>query len=40
LFNNTAAHFYLFAKIGFTQGCIDEAVRLGNVTMLKFEDMV
>jgi len=40
LFYQTNVHFYLFAKTGFTQGCIAKANELGNVTMVNFEDMV
>jgi hypothetical protein len=32
-------HYYLFAKTGFTKGCEVLAGRLGNVTLVKFEDM-
>ncbi|MDR1135329.1 MAG: ATP-binding protein [Clostridiales Family XIII bacterium] len=39
LFHYTDVHFYLFAKTGFTKGCQDKANALGNVTMVKFEDM-
>lgn len=32
-------HFYLFAKNGFTKGCIDKAKEMGNVTLVSFEEM-
>lgn len=40
LFNYKETHFYLFAKTGFTKGCIDRANELGNVTLVRYEDMV
>lgn len=33
-------HLYLFAKTGFTKGCVEKAAELGNVTLVKFEDMI
>jgi AAA+ ATPase superfamily predicted ATPase len=39
LFHYDNAHFYLFAKTGFTQGCQTQAEALGNVTLVEFEDM-
>lgn len=33
-------HLYLFAKTGFTKGCIEKAAEMGNVTLVKFEDMI
>lgn len=32
-------HFYLFAKNGFTKGCIDKAKEMDNVTLVTFEEM-
>ncbi len=32
--------FYLFAKSDFTKGCLDRAREMGNVTLVRFEDMV
>lgn len=40
LFHYTNVHLYLFAKTGFTKGCEDKANQMGNVTMIKFEDML
>lgn len=40
LFNYKKTHFYLFAKIGFTKGCIDRANERGNVTLVTYEDML
>lgn len=33
-------YLYLFAKTGFTKGCVEKAAELGNVTLVKFEDMI
>jgi len=40
LFNYDNIHLYLFAKSGFTKGCEDKANENGNVTLVKFEDMM
>ncbi len=40
LFNFKEKHFYLFAKTGFTKGCIDRANDMGNVTLVKYMDML
>lgn len=40
LFNYKKTHFYLFAKTGFTKGCIDRANEMGNVTLVTYEDML
>jgi len=40
LFHYTNVHFYLFAKIGFTKGCMDKAKQLGNVALVTFEEMM
>lgn len=40
LFDCLNKHFYLFAKTGFTQGCIDKAMEMGNVSLVKYEDML
>lgn len=40
LFNYKKIHFYLFAKTGFTKGCIDRAKELGIVTLVTYEDML
>ena len=39
LFHYKKKHFYLFAKNGFTQGCIDKAAEMGNVTLITYEDI-
>ena len=40
LFNYKKTHFYLFAKSGFTKGCIDRANKMGNVTLVTYEDIL
>ena len=40
LFRCTERHFYLFAKSGFTKGCIDKAEELGNVTLVTYDEIV
>ena len=40
LFPYKNVQYYLFAKTGFTKGCIDRAKEMGNVTLVKYEDMV
>lgn len=40
LFHFTEKHFYLFAKSGFTKGCMDKAKAMGNVTLLTYEEML
>jgi len=40
LFSYGEKHFYLFAKSGFTKGCVDRVTELGNVTLVGYEDMV
>ena len=40
LFSYQNVHFYLFAKTGFTQGCIDRANEMGNVMLVRYEDIV
>lgn len=40
LFNYKKKHFYLFAKTGFTKGCIDRANKMGNVTLVIYEDIL
>lgn len=39
LFKYKQKHFYLFAKIGFTKGCIDRAADMGNVTLVTFKNI-
>lgn len=40
LFHYKKMQFYLFAKTGFTQGCVEEAQALGSVTLITFEEMI
>lgn len=40
LFNYTNVYLYLFAKTGFTKGCIDKANELGNVKLVTFDEMM
>lgn len=40
LFSYKETHFYLFAKTGFTKGCIDRANEMGNVTLVIYEDIL
>ncbi len=40
LFNFKEKHFYLFAKTGFTKGCVDRANKMGNVTLIIYGDMM
>lgn len=40
LFKYSHVHYYLFAKRGFTDGCISKADALGNVTLVSYGDML
>ena len=40
IFHYNHKHYYLFAKSGFTKGCIEKAIALGNVTLVSYENMV
>ena len=40
LFHHAKKHFYLFAKNGFTKGCMEKADEMGNVTLVSYEDIV
>ena len=40
LFSYKKIYFYLFSKSGFTKGCIDEAKKMGNVTLVSYAEMV
>lgn len=39
LFRYHQKHLYLFAKSGFTKGCEEKAKELGNVRLIRFEEM-
>lgn len=40
LFQYKQKHFYLFAKTGFTKGCMDMAAEMGNVALVAYSDML
>ena len=40
LFPYKNVHYYLFAKTGFTKGCIDRAKKMGNVVLVRYEDIM
>ena len=40
LFHYTKVHYYLFSKSGFTKGCMEKAVKMGNVTLVRYADIV
>ena len=33
-------HYYLFAKSGFTEGCMDKAKKMGNVSLVSYGDVI
>ena len=40
LFHYKNKHYYLFAKSGFTKGCVEKATAMGNVTLVEYETMM
>jgi AAA+ ATPase superfamily predicted ATPase len=40
LFHYEKVHFYLFAKSGFTKGCVDKAYQMGNVALVSFDEIM
>lgn len=40
LFNYKKKQLYLFAKCGFTKGCMDRAAEMNHVTLIAYEDML
>ena len=40
LFAYKNVHLFLFAKSGFTKGCIDKATELGNVSLVTYADIL
>lgn len=40
LFSYKKVHYYLFAKSGFTKGCVDRANEMENVTLLNFREII
>ena len=40
MFHYRRTQLYLFAKSGFTEGCAETAARMGNVTLVPYEEML
>ena len=40
LFSYKTKHYYLFSKSGFTKGCIDKAVEMGNVILVSYDGIL
>ena len=40
LFHYTKMHYFLFSKTGFTKGCVEKAGKMGNVTLVTYDDIV
>lgn len=40
LFPYAHVQYYLFSKAGFTKGCIERANKLGNIALVRYEDML
>ena len=40
LFHYTKVQYFLFSKTGFTKGCVEKARKMGNVTLVRYEDIV
>lgn len=40
LFNYQNVHLYLFAKSGFTKGCMEKAAEMGSVQLVTYSDML
>jgi hypothetical protein len=40
LFHYENKHYYLFAKNGFTKGCMAKAEEMGNVMLVSYGDMI
>lgn len=40
LFHYENKHYYLFAKSGFTKGCMEKADKARNITLVSYEDML
>ena len=40
LFHYTKVHYFLFSKSGFTKKCIEKAEEMGNVTLVRYEDII
>lgn len=39
IFRYREVHFYFFAKSGFTKGCVDTAGKMGNVSLVHYENL-
>ena len=40
LFRYSKVHYYLFSKTGFTNGCMEKAEEMGNVTLVSYKDIM
>lgn len=40
LFHYPNKHYYLFSKTGFTNGCVERAKKMGNVTLVDYEEIL
>lgn len=40
LFPYRRNHFYLFSKSGFTKGCLEKSMEMGNVTLVTYEEIL
>lgn len=40
LFHYEEKYYYLFSKTGFTKGCVDKAKQIGNVALVKYNDIL
>ena len=40
LFHHDNKYYYLFAKNGFTKGCVERAIEMGNVILVCYKDML
>lgn len=40
LFHYQNAHLYLFAKSGFTKGCMDKGMETGNIKLVSYGDIL
>lgn len=40
IFHYSKVHLYLFAKNGFTKGCVETAGKMGNVTLVQYKNLL
>lgn len=40
IFHYSEVHLYLFAKNGFTKGCVETAGKMGNVTLVQYKNLL